>query len=407
MPMGRVDRRSEILDAATRIILRDGIDGIRSAAVAQEAGVSAALPHYYFPTLDDLVRATFEHVRADVRPQDGTAPLARLRALLDHAFSGSGAAVDRAWSLRTEFHRHAVFDADLRAQVVAAEEDWIAQIAGAVRALQGEGAAPTTADADRIGQRLASLVVGLGVFRLIGIVTTDEARTRIEAALEARGGWTTGEEGRVPLDVRLPLSEPPSDRRAAVLNATIRVIARDGVAGVHFPEVAEEAGVSASLPRYYFATIPALIAGAFDHDAALSRTLVVQRAAAIPDPIDRLRDAYADQIALDPEGRRATWTLWAEYLRLAGRDMAERARARQRLEDWIEYDRATIREAQTAGLVVASVDAGTAALDLSAILNGAGALWLAGVLDVPDVVAVTDAAIDDTLEIMFQAASGS
>lgn len=402
--MGRVDRRTEILDAATRIILRDGIDGIRSASVAQEAGVSAALPHYYFPTLDDLVHATFEHVRVadDVPAAEAAEP--QLRALLAGPFAGAEAAVDRAWALRTEFHRHAAFDPALRAQVVAAEEGWIARIAGAVRDLQEDGAAPATIDADRIAQRLASLVVGLGIFRLVGIVATEEARARVDGVIAARGAWTTATEGRPPLVVPEPDGDREGDRRADVLDAAIRVIARAGVAGVHFPEVAEEAGVSTSLPRYYFPTIPTLLSAAFDHDAARARTRVERRAAAIADPLDRLRDAYADQIAIDPDGQRATWTLWAEYLRIAGRDGTERRRARVRLEDWIDYDRATIEEAQTAGAVPPSVDPATAALDLGAILNGAGALWLAGVLEVPALVAVTDAAIDDALAVTTRAA---
>lgn len=404
--MGRPDRRTEILDAATRIILRDGIDGIRSAAVAQEAGVSAALPHYYFPTLDDLIHATFAHVRAGGGPPTADAPAARLHALLAGAFAGDDAAVDRGWMLRTEFHRHAAFDPALRAQVVAAEESWIGEIRDAVRGLQEDGDAPA-ADAERIAQRLASLVVGLGIFRMVGIVDTAAARARVDAAIDARGTWSTAAEGRPPLVVPEPVADGERDRRADVLDATIRVIARAGVAGVHFPEVAVEAGVSTSLPRYYFPTIPALLSAAFDHDAERARLRVTHRAAAIADPIDRLRDAYADQIAIDPEGQRATWTLWVEYLRIAARDGGERRRARLRLEDWVAYDRTAIEEAQAARQVPPSVDAATAALDLGAILNGAGALWLAGVLELPAMVAVTDGAIDDVLARVPQVTPGS
>ncbi len=44
------DRETGILEAACRVIAREGADGLRMGAVAREAGVSSALIHYYFAT---------------------------------------------------------------------------------------------------------------------------------------------------------------------------------------------------------------------------------------------------------------------------------------------------------------------------------------------------------------------
>src|SRR5260370_41640560 len=52
-------RVAGILDAACRVIVREGAHGLRMASVAQEAGVSKALVHYYFTTRRELLRSAF------------------------------------------------------------------------------------------------------------------------------------------------------------------------------------------------------------------------------------------------------------------------------------------------------------------------------------------------------------
>jgi DNA-binding transcriptional regulator YbjK len=51
-------------------------------------------------------------------------------------------------------------------------------------------------------------------------------------------------------------------RRAEIIDATLRVVARDGAAGVTHRTVAREAGVTTSLSVYYFATIDDLLVAA-------------------------------------------------------------------------------------------------------------------------------------------------
>lgn len=60
-------RREALLDAALRVLERDGSSGVTHRAVAAEAGVPVASATYYFATLDDLYvsalqRATREQV---------------------------------------------------------------------------------------------------------------------------------------------------------------------------------------------------------------------------------------------------------------------------------------------------------------------------------------------------------
>jgi len=52
-------RRQAILDAAMRIVVRDGVRGVRHRAVATEAGVPLSATTYYFKDIDDLLNDAF------------------------------------------------------------------------------------------------------------------------------------------------------------------------------------------------------------------------------------------------------------------------------------------------------------------------------------------------------------
>jgi TetR/AcrR family transcriptional regulator len=53
------ERSIRILEAACRVIVREGAHGLRMSRVAEEADVSKALVHYYFATRQDLLRNAF------------------------------------------------------------------------------------------------------------------------------------------------------------------------------------------------------------------------------------------------------------------------------------------------------------------------------------------------------------
>src|SRR5712692_5239565 len=58
-PTPQTDRVVAILEAACRVVVREGAHGLRMASVADEAGVSKALVHYYFSTRQELLRSAF------------------------------------------------------------------------------------------------------------------------------------------------------------------------------------------------------------------------------------------------------------------------------------------------------------------------------------------------------------
>jgi AcrR family transcriptional regulator len=400
----RPDRRTEILDAALRVVLRDGIDGIRSQAVATEAGVSVALPHYYYPTLDDLTQALWERVEEAERTRkqvtlagDGV-PLERLLAFVRSAFEGSPEVVHERWMLRTEFQRRALFDPALATQVRAAERRRLDGLEAVVVDAQAAGEVPAEANPVLIAGRIAGALDGFGVMLLVDLVTPAEASAALEALVAGHRGWQRPRALAIPT-IDPPPAEDAADRRTVILDAAIRLIAREGIAGLHFPEVADEAGVSRSLPRYYYPTIADLLRATFERDEDIARRRVEWRAGRIDDELGRLRDAYAHAIAADPEGVRPTWVLWFEYLRIAARDPAERRRANARLAGWIAYDSGILRALKRAGRISATIDIDAAEQRLLAVDNGAGALWMLGVLTPERYAEVLDATIDDELGI--------
>ena len=48
------ETRFRLLDITERVMIDDGYAAVSSRRIAKEAGVTPALIHYYFPTLDDL-----------------------------------------------------------------------------------------------------------------------------------------------------------------------------------------------------------------------------------------------------------------------------------------------------------------------------------------------------------------
>ncbi|MFM9123661.1 MAG: TetR family transcriptional regulator [Actinomycetota bacterium] len=399
------DRRAQILDGVCRVIVRDGVDGVRSQSVAREARVSPALPHYYWPTLDDLVVAAFGRTaeREAEREAERTAPadaVAALGALLAGPLEGPAAEVRERWILRTEFQRRALFDravAALERERAAAD---LARVAEAVAAAELAGAVPEHAAPAALAMRLVALRDGLGGMVLLGLLDQGAAQAHLAVTVAGCGAWPSTAAAAAHRPRRGPhdrAAAGASDTRTQILDAAVGLIAAAGVAGVHFPAVAERAGVSTSLPRYYFPTIRALVAGAFDRNAELTLARVEGRAAAAADPLERLRDAYAYEVALDAELVRPTWVLWSELQRLATLHAERRDQAVDRLRGWMAYDGALVGELQSAGRVARGLDVPAATERLVATLNGAGMLWMLGVIDPAAFADLLNHAIDDEL----------
>jgi AcrR family transcriptional regulator len=182
------DRELDILEAACRVIAREGADGLRMSAVAQEAGVSSALIHYYFATRSDLLVAAFEHAdrQADVaasRAIEGIPDaLGRLEQLLT-VYATADRPFHEDWVLWVEMWRKAIFDHRMRPAVVESYASWRGQISGLIEEAIAEGSVPPI-DPDPACRRLIALVDGFGLQLISGMIDRDHATQLIRSGIE-------------------------------------------------------------------------------------------------------------------------------------------------------------------------------------------------------------------------------
>jgi len=177
--------RERILDAAVARIAGDGIDAVRIARIAMDAGVSTALVHYHFATrealLAEALEYSFEHA-ADTRTVDTgeLSSVERLRDMVEQCLPLPGAQ-ERDWVLWVELWLRAVRHPELRptaANLYARMHIWF------VEAIHDGG---FDCDADRVADRTLALMDGFGVRALLGDpdMPVERAREEVWAVLEA------------------------------------------------------------------------------------------------------------------------------------------------------------------------------------------------------------------------------
>jgi AcrR family transcriptional regulator len=187
--------RQRILDAAVDRIAREGIDDVRIARIAMDAGVSAALVHYHFDSREALLAEALEHSyerAGDVRMTEHSgAPLpaaARLAAQIDACLPTPGAQ-RQDWLLWVELWLRAGRRPELRdtaARLYARLHAWFREVLDDGVAC---GELPAT-DTARAADRLLALLDGYGVRVLIGdpAMPLERARAEIWAAVAGELG---------------------------------------------------------------------------------------------------------------------------------------------------------------------------------------------------------------------------
>jgi AcrR family transcriptional regulator len=189
-----------------------------------------------------------------------------------------------------------------------------------------------------------------------------------------------------------------ADRKLEILEATCRVIAREGTDGLRMGTVAAEAGVSSALLHYYFATRADLLAQAFDHADAKADQAAEAALAGVDDPLDRLRRLLLIYSGGD-DVFREDWVLWVEMWRSAIFDERMAESVRRSNATWNDQIAGLIDEALKAGSISANVDVDDAALRLAAVVDGLGLQILPGVLTRERAAELISGAIDMELGI--------
>jgi AcrR family transcriptional regulator len=170
-----------------RRIAREGIDDVRLARIAADAGVSVALVSYHFATRDALLAEALEHsydyvATARITLPDDEPAAKRLVAIIDQCLPVPGPLRDD-WVLWVELWLRSTRHPELRptaARLYARMRDWVGEAIAAGMA-SGEFA---PGDAGRIADRLLALIDGYGV-RVLNedpMMPLERARTEIWAA---------------------------------------------------------------------------------------------------------------------------------------------------------------------------------------------------------------------------------
>lgn len=194
---GRPTARERILAAAVGRIAREGIDGVRIARIAMDAGVSTALVHYHFATREALLAQALEYsyeLAGDARVESGLPDDAthaqRLAAMIDQCLPTTPQLHDD-WVLWLELWLRAVRHPELRPvaeNLYGRMRAWFAdEIAAGIA--DNEFA---SCDPDEVADRTLALLDGLGVRTLIGdsTIPLTHARDVVAASLARDLGLT-------------------------------------------------------------------------------------------------------------------------------------------------------------------------------------------------------------------------
>ena len=177
-------RKHEILDAACRVIARDGVAALRVADVAREAGVSTALVHYYCDSRTRLVEEAFTRVDelADAAATADFAKAGSARGRLEHlllAWSGADPTIRASWAVWCELWQYAIRNEWARARVTESHQRWLDQIATLLEEGRSDGSLPRAIDGPAAARRLAACVDDWGREMLVGMRGSEE----VQAAL--------------------------------------------------------------------------------------------------------------------------------------------------------------------------------------------------------------------------------
>ena len=175
------ERVASILAAACRVVVREGAHGLRMASVAQEAGVSKALVHYYFSTRQELMRSAFawseEQWQAALGEEIGAlcTGAERLERVLvmsietAEPFTNPRALWNEVWSsLR--------YDDALRPLVDSSYRAWLGRLGALVEEGRSDGSIRSGVVASEAAWRLAAVGDGLDSMLYLGLLGRDKAR---------------------------------------------------------------------------------------------------------------------------------------------------------------------------------------------------------------------------------------
>jgi AcrR family transcriptional regulator len=181
-------RRTELLDAAVRVIGRMGARSVRVEDVAMEANVSTPLVYYYFDNRTELMAEAFRHANLHLLASHGDDEGLPGRKRVLHRLLrdiGDDQEATQAWVLWSELAGAAVFDESLREPINDGYQAWVDQVAALIRAGQQDGSISGGVDADRAAETLTSMMDGLSTRSILGGISVQRAQELARGCVDA------------------------------------------------------------------------------------------------------------------------------------------------------------------------------------------------------------------------------
>jgi AcrR family transcriptional regulator len=158
----------------------------------------------------------------------------------------------------------------------------------------------------------------------------------------------------------------PDVRRDIILDATVRVMRRKGMAATTVRDIAHEMGTSSGLIHHYVDSMDLLLAEAFQRAAGEDLDATRTALAEASGPVERLRIFFATYVRAEQDWAFQLWLdAWAE----AGRRPAVRETSQRLNVAWQQVLASTIREGIAAG-VMSCDEPDAAAWRILSLLDG-------------------------------------
>jgi AcrR family transcriptional regulator len=171
----------------------------------------------------------------------------------------------------------------------------------------------------------------------------------------------------------------PTERRKAIIDATLAVMLRQGMAATTARDVAHEMGTSGGLIHHYFASMDDLHAAAFERAAAQGIEATQQALAGLPkaDPVGRVQTFFATYVRAEQDW---AFQLWLDAWSEASRRPVVREVSQRLNVAWQQLLAGEIREGVAAGSFRCA-DPDAAAWRILSLLDGLALQTVAHRLD--------------------------
>ena len=181
------DLKTEILDAACRAVVRDGLRELSVERVAADSGVKPDEVHSHFPTLNALITAAFDHAdsRATTLVMKGVPEMTagqRLAYLLT-AYLTDDEDIRADWIFWIEMEAAALFDVEIKGVVSDRISNWRMTVSSLISVSQTEGSIPAEVDPEASGDRLVLIQDAIGRLRAMGIMGEKRALKEMNEAI--------------------------------------------------------------------------------------------------------------------------------------------------------------------------------------------------------------------------------